>query len=186
MHPARIAAKRVRYALEPIVARKLAPVRVLQTAAAAIAQLKRLQDALGALHDDLSFDHWLADRVARSSGTGTRDRAAVAAAQPDAGQPGGDARRRAPAAFVARLRRRLHQQAARRYRTLDSQPWRQRTDRLIRRAHAVADRLARKRSAADRDAMFQRRAPTGWREEHPASFPARTGTIRYHRDGVIS
>lgn len=119
MHRVRIAAKRLRYALEPLVDGKFAPARIQQTAGAAITQLKRMQDAFGELHDGLAFDQWLAQ-----------------------GKPAELAMGRARAAFVERLRRRLHRQAERRYRTLDGPSWRQRIDRIIRRGHTVADRLA--------------------------------------------
>jgi len=119
MHRVRMAAKRLRYALAPLVDGELAPVRTRQTTRAAIAQLKRMQDAFGDLHDELAFDQWLAE-----------------------GEAGNFAMARVQAAFVARLRGRLHRQAARRYRTLDGPSWRHRIDRIIQRGHTVADRLA--------------------------------------------
>jgi CHAD domain-containing protein len=122
MHRVRMAAKRLRYALAPLAEGKLAPVRTRQTARAAIAQLKRMQDAFGDLHDELAFDRWLAK-----------------------GEAGHFAIARAQAAFVVRLRRRLQRHAARRYRTLDGPSWRHRIDRIIRRGHMVADRLAPER-----------------------------------------
>ncbi len=121
MHRVRIAGKRLRYALEPLVDGKLAPARTLQTAGAAIARLKWMQDAFGELHDALAFDQWLAERNSSREPT----------------TPG------APATFVKGLQRRLHRLAMRRFRTLDGPSWRHRIDRIIARSHMIADHLAR-------------------------------------------
>ena len=150
LHRARIGIKRLRYMLEPVVEGKLAPTRVLRTAAAAITQLKQLQDELGYLGDVLTFDRWLADRIAEGDAQHARDGEALAEAPGTEGQPGGDARDPALTAFVLALRRRLHKEAARQYRYLDSDRFRRQTVRLIRRIHAVADRLAPRKSTPDR------------------------------------
>jgi CHAD domain-containing protein len=123
MHRSRIAAKRLRYTLEPLVDAKLVPARTRQTAGAAIAQLKRMQDAFGELHDELAFDQWLAER-----------------------ELGDLALASARAAVVAKVRRQLHRKAGGNYRTLDGPLWRHRIDRIIRRAHTVADHLTPKLS----------------------------------------
>ena len=160
LHQARIAAKRLRYLLELIVAGRLAPASVLRTAAAAIAQLERMQDELGQLHDELMFDRWLADRIAESPGPSEADeREAVAGGAKHADQPGDRAMRRTRAAFVATLRRRLQRLEARRLRTVTRPPWQRRTDRLIGRVHAVADRLMRTRRASVRGVPGRSNAP---------------------------
>ena len=160
MHRVRITAKRLRYALAPLVDEKLATTHIRQTAGAAIDQLKRMQDALGELHDELAFDQWLKERIAQSSRPGTRNGATVEGTPEHLGKTGGPAMRRAQMAFVERLRGRLHRQAERRYRALGSPPWRRRIDRLIRRAHTVADRLRRKKSATDSGAQIGSSAVT--------------------------
>jgi CHAD domain-containing protein len=154
MHRVRIAAKRLRYALEPLVDGKFAPARIQQTAGAAIDQLKRMQDALGELHDELAFDQWLTERIAKSSRPGTRNRATVEGAPENEGETGGPAMRRAQVAFVERLRRRLHRQVERRYHALDGPLWRHRIDRITQRARLVADRLGRKKSTTDSGSMI--------------------------------
>ncbi len=140
MHKVRIAAKRLRYALEPLVDRKLVAAKIRPTARAAIAQLTRMQDGLGDLHDELAFDQWLAEGNAGE----------LAETGPEVN-------------FVNRLKRRLHQQATRRYRTLDGPWWRHRINRSIGRAHTVANRLARRKSlCSGRDSNPDGVAPEGF------------------------
>jgi CHAD domain-containing protein len=150
LHRARIAVKRLRYMLEPLVEGECAPTRVLRTAAAAITRLERLQDELGKLRDLLTFDHWLADRIAEEAAQRARDREALDAPPGTEDQLVGHARDPALTVFALGLRRRLHKQAARQYRFLDSDRCRRPMVRLIRRIHAVADGVARRRSAPDR------------------------------------
>ena len=133
MHQVRIAAKRLRYALEPLVDERVAPAGIRQTARAEIAQLELMQQALGDLNDELAFEQWLAGA-----------------------ESGKRARGRAEAAFIKELRRRLARQAERRFRTLDGSPWRRRLDRIILRAHTIADRLVLPLLPAARMTTFDR------------------------------
>jgi CHAD domain-containing protein len=118
-HRVRIAARRLRYALEPLVDAQLASASVLATARAAIAHLTRMQDAFGNMHDEIAFDRWL---------TGC--------------DPDEFATHPAEGAFVERLRQRLRRSAERRQRTLNAPAWRQRIARIVGQAHLVADGLA--------------------------------------------
>jgi CHAD domain-containing protein len=122
MHRVRIAARRLRYALEPLVDARLASASMLATARAAIAGLKRMQDAWGELHDETVFDQWLAE-----------------------GDSGELETHPAEGAFIARLRQGLRRSAERRRRTLNAPAWRRRIARIVQRGHLVADRLARTR-----------------------------------------
>jgi CHAD domain-containing protein len=67
LHLARIAAKRLRYALEPLAEGRFAPPRVARRAGAAVAQLASLQDELGRLHDAHLFRRWLRERISEGS-----------------------------------------------------------------------------------------------------------------------
>ena len=122
MHRVRISAKRLRYALEPLVEDRLAPAGVQATARAAIAQLKPMQDAFGEMHDEFAFGQW------------------VTGCHPDE-----IATHRAAAAYVERLRHRLDRRVERRCGTLNGPSWQHRIDRIVQRAHEIAERLARPR-----------------------------------------
>lgn len=117
-HRTRIAARRLRYLLEPLVDRRLVSGSVLTTARGAIAQLRRMQDAFGDLHDVVAFDLWLAEC--------------------DRSERGGQAEVRA---YVERLRQRLQRSAARRQRALDGPAWHQRIAAIVEQGHRVADGL---------------------------------------------
>jgi CHAD domain-containing protein len=67
LHLARIAAKRLRYALEPLAEGRFAPPRVARRAGAAVAQLASLQDELGRIHDAHVFRRWLRERISEGS-----------------------------------------------------------------------------------------------------------------------
>ena len=67
LHLARIAAKRLRYALEPLAEGRFAPSRVARRAGAAVAQLASLQDELGRIHDAHLFRRWLRERISEGS-----------------------------------------------------------------------------------------------------------------------
>ena len=67
LHLARIAAKRLRYALEPLAEGRFAPSRVARRAGAAVAQLASLQDELGRIHDAHLFRRWLHERISECS-----------------------------------------------------------------------------------------------------------------------
>jgi CHAD domain-containing protein len=62
LHLARIAAKRLRYALEPLAEGRLGPPRAARMAGAAVAELASLQDELGLIHDAHLFRRWLRER----------------------------------------------------------------------------------------------------------------------------
>lgn len=148
LHRARVTAKRLRYTLEPLAEGDVAPAPVRRAAAVAIAQLKVLQDELGGLHDALTFDRWLADRMAEEAARGARELEVPAVAS-DASD-GLDPQPIDPviSAFVLSLRRQLHELSARHYGVLDGVRRRRQTEQLIRRVHAVADRLVRRRVSA--------------------------------------
>ena len=147
LHRARVTAKRLRYTLEPLVEGGFAPTPVRRAAGAAIAQLKVLQDELGGLHDTLTFDRWLADRMAEAAARGARDLEVPATASGADDPLGGQPIDPDITAFVMSVRRQLHEQTARRYGVLDGARRRRQTEQLIRRVHAVADRLVRRRVA---------------------------------------
>ena len=63
LHLARIASKRLRYALEPLAEGTFASRRLARSAATAAAQLSSLQDELGKLHDAHLFRRWLRTRT---------------------------------------------------------------------------------------------------------------------------
>jgi CHAD domain-containing protein len=63
LHRARIAAKRLRYAIEPLSAAGSAPAAVVEVARLAVAQLGLLQDELGLLNDAHVFRRWLRERL---------------------------------------------------------------------------------------------------------------------------
>jgi CHAD domain-containing protein len=67
LHLARIAAKRLRYALEPLAEGRFVPPRVARRAGAAVAQLASLQDELGRIHDAHLFRRWLRERISEGS-----------------------------------------------------------------------------------------------------------------------
>ena len=148
LHRARVAAKRLRYILEPLIEGNFASTRVRRTAEAAIAQLKVLQDELGGLHDALTFDRWLADRMAEDAARGARALEVPAAASDSDDQLNGQPIDPVISVFVMALRRQLHELTARHYAVLDGARRRRETERLLRRVHAVADRLVRRRTQA--------------------------------------
>ena len=145
LHQARVAAKRLRYTLEPLVEGSFTPVRMLRTTTATIAQLRVLQDELGQLHDALTFDRWLGDRIGEEAARRARQLEAPSGA-PESVEPP-DERSPDPALseFINLLRRRLREQTATSYGLLDGARRRRQTAQLIHRVHAVADRLARRR-----------------------------------------
>jgi CHAD domain-containing protein len=145
LHRARVVAKRLRYTLEPLVEGSFAPAHMVRAIQATLAKLKVLQDELGQLHDALTFDRWLGDRIAEEAARRTRDRDAPVNASGSADPT--DERPADPAVseFVNVLRRQLHEQSARHYGVLDSARRRRQTERLIRQVHLVADRLSRRR-----------------------------------------
>lgn len=59
LHRTRIAAKHLRYALEPLAEGGIAPKRIARSAAAAVAALAGLQDDLGRINDVHTFRRWL-------------------------------------------------------------------------------------------------------------------------------
>ena len=59
LHMARIAAKRLRYALEPIAEGGFASSRLARSAGTAVARLASLQDELGKINDAHTFRRWL-------------------------------------------------------------------------------------------------------------------------------
>lgn len=63
LHSARIAAKRLRYALEPLASGGFASAQLAGTSRAAVAQLRSLQDELGRLNDAQVFRRWLRARL---------------------------------------------------------------------------------------------------------------------------
>jgi CHAD domain-containing protein len=67
LHLARIAAKRLRYALEPLAEGRFVPSPVARRAGAAVAQLASLQDELGRIHDAHVFRRWLRERISEGS-----------------------------------------------------------------------------------------------------------------------
>ncbi len=148
LHRARVTAKRLRYTLEPLVEGDFAAAPVRRAAKAAIAQLKVLQDELGDLHDALTCDRWLADRIAEEAARLTRALDVADVVAPPAGQPEEQPANPASMERVVTLRRQLHAQAARHHGVLDSARRRQRTERLISRVHVLADRLMPRSSRA--------------------------------------
>jgi CHAD domain-containing protein len=72
LHRTRIAAKRLRYALEPLVDENVATIALARSAAKIIARLTAIQDALGELHDAQSFGQLLADLAAEAAATNAR------------------------------------------------------------------------------------------------------------------
>jgi CHAD domain-containing protein len=67
LHLARIAAKRLRYALEPLAEGRFVPPRVVRSAGASVVQLASLQDELGRIHDAHIFRRWLRERISEGS-----------------------------------------------------------------------------------------------------------------------
>ena len=67
LHSARIAAKKLRYVLEPVAEGGFAPVRLARSSRAAVRQLCLLQDELGLVNDSHEFGEWLRAHVARTS-----------------------------------------------------------------------------------------------------------------------
>jgi CHAD domain-containing protein len=67
LHAARIASKRLRYALEPLESGGFAPKRVARSAGASVAQLALLQDELGTINDAYLFRRWLRQGGAKGS-----------------------------------------------------------------------------------------------------------------------
>lgn len=67
VHDARIATKRLRYALEPLAEPGILPPEGTRLADEAIAELRSLQDDLGQLHDAHVFGDWLAGHASRST-----------------------------------------------------------------------------------------------------------------------
>lgn len=63
LHRARIAAKRLRYALEPLATGGFASVPLAETTGMAVARLRSLQDELGRLNDACVFRRWLRARL---------------------------------------------------------------------------------------------------------------------------
>ena len=66
LHRARIAAKRLRYALEPVAEGRFAPESLARTATASAEALASLQDVLGRMNDAHQFRRWLRERAAAS------------------------------------------------------------------------------------------------------------------------
>lgn len=67
LHQARIASKRLRYALEPLAEDGFASRRLARSAGAAIARLSSLQDELGTINDAHLFRRWLRQGAAAES-----------------------------------------------------------------------------------------------------------------------
>lgn len=67
LHVARVASKRLRYALEPLAEGGFASKRLARSAGAAVARLALLQDELGAINDAHLFRRWLRQGAAKGS-----------------------------------------------------------------------------------------------------------------------
>jgi CHAD domain-containing protein len=67
LHMARIASKRLRYALEPLAEGGFASPRLARSAVTAVAELGSLQDELGRINDAHSFRRWLRKGAAERS-----------------------------------------------------------------------------------------------------------------------
>jgi CHAD domain-containing protein len=67
LHRARIAAKKLRYVLEPVAEGGFAPARLARSSRTAVRQLSLLQDRLGLVNDSHEFGEWLRARVAGTS-----------------------------------------------------------------------------------------------------------------------
>ena len=67
LHRARIAAKRLRYALEPLAEGRCAPPALARRTRAAVTGLTQLQDELGRINDAHLFARWLRERTAGDS-----------------------------------------------------------------------------------------------------------------------
>jgi CHAD domain-containing protein len=109
LHQARIAAKKLRYVLEPVAEGGFAPVRFVRASRAALAQLRFLQDELGRVNDSHEFVAWLRERIAK------RSSAPENSEKPIAGllrQLAGDAEEGYSAATLPENRRRLEESLA--------------------------------------------------------------------------
>jgi CHAD domain-containing protein len=67
LHAARIASKRLRYALEPLAEGGFAPKRVARSAGAAVTALAWLQDQLGTINDAHQFRRWFREGAVNGS-----------------------------------------------------------------------------------------------------------------------
>ena len=141
IHRTRIAAKRLRYVLEPLAARGRRPAAVVRAASAVVDELKRLQDDLGLIHDAHVVGAWLADRVAESAARAARLAAPASAVHAPAASPEPDD---SAVRSVARtLQERLRDRAAARWRELAAESRRHDLAAAIERAHDVAARLVK-------------------------------------------
>lgn len=141
LHRCRIAAKRLRYGLEPIAEGRFAPPAMRRTAAAAITQLRTLQDQLGQIRDAHVFGHWLAEQAAADAARRARRRVDMVGVAGSARPPAAPLDVTVHPMLVG-LQRQLRDEAERSFRAINGAASKRRAARMLVAVGALADRLA--------------------------------------------